>query len=216
MQIGGLDSNPYVRFNPHSNRKVLLRAISGAGKNFICPIKLLLASAMRLGAVGGTIKEILAGMASRADKTLQWADGMGSSPVLCGFATAGHLVIRDKPAMTEQAAATVCNASPKAGFLERVIPHDIRRGSAQDSVYLVSVGRGGPATNRVAAELGQSSRSLQNGITDDYVGRRTEDSWSRRVASGYKDAFGPCDYGQCVQNQSGIEMTFSVCTRKRE
>ena len=73
------------RLNPRHNRKVLFRVIPEIEGNVVCPIKKLLISAIRLGAVRGTIEEILAKTAARRDKTLQWADGRGSSPVLCGF-----------------------------------------------------------------------------------------------------------------------------------
>lgn len=179
-----------ARHDPKNNRKVLLRAIAGEGRNLMCPIKLLLANARRLGAVKGTTEDILTHIASRHDKTLQWGQGRGRSPVLCGFETAAQLVIIEKPAMTDQARATMYRASLKAGFLMPAAPHDIRRGAAQDTAYLEPAKRAGRADPAVAAELGQSARSLEMGITDSYVGRRTDDSWTRRVDAGYKDAFG--------------------------
>jgi hypothetical protein len=74
LKIGKADSNDstFTRNNPRDNRNVLLRAISEQHQNVMCPIKMLLISAMRLGAVKGTIEQILAGVASRRDKTLQW------------------------------------------------------------------------------------------------------------------------------------------------
>ena len=129
-------------------------------------------------------------MASRSDKTLQWAKGSSRSPVLCGFATAGHLIIIDKLAMTSQAGDTVSYVGLKAGFFTHIVPHDIRRGFAQDTSYMEPVKRAGRAGAAVAAELGQSAHSLEVNITEDYVGRRTNDSWTRRVAANHKDAFG--------------------------
>jgi hypothetical protein len=153
---------------------------------------MLLISAMRIGALIGTIEEILAGIASRGDKTLQWAEGRGSSPVLCSFETAAQHVIITKPAMTDQLRQTTLHASLKAGFLVRPIPHDIRRGAAKDVAHLplVPTAATGLANSSVAAELGQSARSLELGITAAYVGNRNDDSWKKRVDASFQDPFG--------------------------
>jgi hypothetical protein len=194
LKIDKADSNDFTftRNNPRDNRNVLLRAISEQHQNVMCPIKMLLISAMRLGAVKGTIEQILAGVASRRDKTLQWIKGRGSSPVLCAFETAAHHVVIDKPAMTDQIRFTTYNASLKAGFLASVIPHDIRRGAARDTAHLHidPTAATGLASASVAAELGQSARSLELGITAAYVGTRHNDTWTRRVNTGFLDTFG--------------------------
>src|ERR1700712_4513647 len=123
----------WIRFDPRHNRKVLFHALSEQEENVVCPIKMLLISAMRLGAVQDTIEDILAKTAARRDKTVQWADGKGGNPVLCGFETAAQLVIVDKPAMVDQLRDTVHHASLQAGILKPIIPHDMRRGSARDT-----------------------------------------------------------------------------------
>lgn len=148
---------------------------------------------MRLGAVEGTIEEILARTAARRDKTLQWADGRGSSPVLCGFETAGHLVIVDKPAMCDQIRDTVSHASLQAGILKPIIPHDIRRGPAKDTANLPldPTAATGLASAVVAAELGHTALTLQQGTTGEYVGATTVDNWTRRVSADLQDPFGP-------------------------
>lgn len=147
---------------------------------------------MRLGAVKGTIEQILAGAASRRDKTLQWVEGRGSSPVLCAFETAAHHVIIDKPAMTDQIRFTTYTTSLKAGFLVSAIPHDMRRGAARDSAHLRQdlTAAAGLANASVAAELGQSTRSLVAGITAAYVGTRHDDTWTKRVNANFQDPFG--------------------------
>jgi hypothetical protein len=53
------------RLNPRKNRKVSINAISGAERNIMCPIKLLLASAMRLGALEGPIERVLSAAATK-------------------------------------------------------------------------------------------------------------------------------------------------------
>ena len=180
------------RFDPRHNRKVLLHVIPGHEGNVVCPIKMLLISAMRLGAVQGTIEEILAKTAARRDKTLQWADGRGSSPVLCGFETAAHLVIVDKPATVDQLRDTMYYASLRAGILKPIIPHDMRRGSAKDIANLPQdpTAATGLASSVVAAELGHTTLSLRNGTTGDYVGASTVDNWTKRVNADLQDPFG--------------------------
>jgi hypothetical protein len=112
--------------------------------------------------------------------------------VLCAFETAAHHVIIDKPAMTDQIRFTTYGASLKAGFLEPVIPHDIRRGAVRDSAHLHRdpTAATGLATPSVVTELGQSARSLEAGITAAYVGTRHDDTWTRRVNAGFQDPFG--------------------------
>lgn len=69
-------------------------------------------------------------------------------------------------------------------------PHDLRRGAAKDIAHLKQTPRG-LATPAVAAELGQSVKSLDAaGITAAYVGARNEDSWTSRVHVGFEDPFG--------------------------
>ncbi|KAL2075417.1 hypothetical protein VTL71DRAFT_360 [Oculimacula yallundae] len=180
------------KFDPRKNRKVLLHVLSEPQHNFLCPIKMILISAMRLGAVQGTIEDILASTAARRDKTVQWAAGRGKSPVLCGFATAAQVVTVDKPAMVDQLRDTVYRAGLYAGVLKAIIPHDMRRGAARDTANLSldPTATTGLATQVVAAELGQSTISLQKGITRDYVGSSSVDNWSKRVNADIQDPFG--------------------------
>jgi hypothetical protein len=68
----------------------------------------------------------------------------------------------------------------------------MRRGAARDSAHLDRdpTTATGLATASVAAELGQSTRSLEVGITTAYVGTRHDDTWTRRVNAGFQDPFG--------------------------
>lgn len=128
-------------------------------------------------------------MRERQDKSLCWTDGRGESPILCAFHNSTNAVVIDKAAEIRQAITTIHEASSKAGFCAIVTPHDLRRGAAKDTAHSKHTPRG-LATPAVAAELGQSVRSLDAGITAAYVGSRNEDSWSRRVSAGFEDPFG--------------------------
>jgi hypothetical protein len=115
-------------------------------------------------------------MASRRDKTLQWASGREYSPVLCAFKRGGCDIINtDKAANSCQPCLIIYDASLKASLLAPVISHDIRRGAAKDTTHLRH-NPTGLATLAVAAELGQTIRALQAGITTAYVGNRNDDT----------------------------------------
>jgi hypothetical protein len=155
---------------------------------------MLLISAMRLGALQGPIQDVLMRTADRRDKTLQWANGRGKSPVLCGFGTGEQLVIVDKPAMVDQLCDTVSHAGLLSGILKRILPHDLRRGSAKDIAKLPQdpTEATGLATDVVAAQLGHCNVTLSNGTTGKYVdGASTHGIWSKRVNASLQDPFGP-------------------------
>ena len=145
---------------------------------------------MRLGAITErSIQDILRSMASQRDKTLQWASGQEYSPVLCAFKRGGcDIVNTDKAANFRQPCLIICDTSLKAGLLVPVIPHDIRRGAAKDTAHL----KHNPtslATLAVAAELGQTTCTLQADITTAYVGNQNDDTWTKRVNAEFTDPF---------------------------
>ncbi|OBT86748.1 hypothetical protein VE02_06282 [Pseudogymnoascus sp. 03VT05] len=178
------------KHDPKKNRTVRLHCLTESRDNVMCPIKMLIASAMRLGAINGrTIEEVLGAIRRRQDKTLQWADGRGDSPVLCAFHNQTNAVVTDKAAEVRQVINTIHTTSLKAGFCAAVTPHDMRRGAAKDAAHSKHIATG-LATSAVAAELGQSAHSLNAGITAAYVGARNEDSRTKRVNAGFDDPFG--------------------------
>lgn len=186
-----IDADVCARFDPQDNRKVRLAVLPSEADNVICPIKMLLISAFRLGALQGSMKQVLATTALRRDKTVQWADGRGRSPVLCGFGTAEHVVLIDRPGMTDQLRDTFYHAGLVAGFLKPLRPHDARRGSAFDLANLRPDPNAatGIATPIVAAGLGHGDGTLRDGITDSYVGGTTVDFWTKRVHANLDDPF---------------------------
>ena len=94
--------------------------------------------------------------------------------------------------MVNQLRNTVYKASLLAGILKPIVPHDLRRGSAKDIANLPRdpTRATGLSDSVVAAELGHSNAALQKGITANYVGATTDDSWTRRVSANVKDPFG--------------------------
>ena len=162
------------RLNPRKNRKVSINAISGAERNIMCLIKLLLASAIRLGALEGPIERILGATTTRSDKTIRWILGKERNPVLCAFSPAGTIVIADKAALTDQVRYTIYYASLYTGFYKKVIPYNVRYSSTKDTAYLAPIQGNGLATASVAAALGHLDKAMQSGITAQYVDQRSE------------------------------------------
>jgi hypothetical protein len=153
--------------------------------NVVCPIKLLLILALRLGNVHArTIDEVLHLAAQRRDKTIHWV--YPERPVLCAFGKIGASIQPDKPAGNHQLTHTMSEAGPKAGFLARIRGHDLRRGAARDTANL-SHSIKGYATPAVAAVIGHSEQSHMRGTTAAYVGSVVEDVWSRRVEENFDD-----------------------------
>ncbi|ELR08942.1 hypothetical protein GMDG_03609 [Pseudogymnoascus destructans 20631-21] len=95
--------------DPKKNRTVRLHCLTDPQDGILCPIKMIIASAMRLGAVNGrTIEEVLEATRQRQDKT-------------------SNAVVVDKAAEIRQEITTIRERSLKAGFCAVVTPHDMRR-----------------------------------------------------------------------------------------
>jgi hypothetical protein len=85
-----------------------------------------------------------------------------------------------KPASVGQQHRFLCRASELIGMLRPPVTHDIRRGAAAD-IFELPVAGGD--TNRVRRALGHSMKAMNEGITDEYIGRSKGDSWAERLDS---------------------------------
>jgi hypothetical protein len=154
----------------------------------VCPIKLLLILALRLGNVAAkTIGDVLVHAQSRRDKTVVWKHA--ERPVFCVLAGSGAALDLDKPAGNHQLTQTLATVGPIAGFLTPVRSHDLRRGSGRDIANLKE-GVKGIATPAVAAALGHTNASHLRGVTSEYVGAISESTWSKRLRENYRDEYG--------------------------
>ena len=155
-----------------------------AANNVICPIKLLLIVALRLGNVQAvTIDEVLRNAAARNGKTIQWVHP--KRPVLCAFGAGTSRVLADKPANSHQLSNTMAHAAPIAGFLTTTIrSHDLRRGAAQDAANLESKIKG-HATDAVAEYLGHNDTKT----TKRYIGGIRDSVYTMRVGENFQDPF---------------------------
>lgn len=175
------------RGNGQKNRKVSLETLKSNLDNTICPIKLLLIMALRLGNVHAkTIDEVLSRAADRGDKTVQWVHP--ERPVLCAFGNVGSSILESKAAGNHQLTHTMAQAAPISGFLKTLRGHDLRYGAARDTANLSSSIKG-YATTAVAAVLGHSEQSHLGGVTAKYVGHIKEVVWSKRVEENFQDPF---------------------------
>lgn len=173
-----------TRGNGQHNRKVKLEALKDAANNIICPVRLLLIVALRLGGVQAvTIDEVLRKAAARNDKTVQWVHP--KRPVLCAFGPGISRVLVEKPANSHQLSHTMAHAAPLAGFLTTSIrSHDLRRGAAQDTANLKSKIKG-HATDAVAEYLGHNNTKTTKRYT-----RGIRDSvYTMRVEENFQDPF---------------------------
>jgi len=175
--------------------------VKGSENNVVCPIRLLLVLALRLGHVSGTtIEEILNKAQSRRDKTVVWTEP--ERPVFCAYGPQGSALRQEKPAGNHQLTHTLALAGPLAGFLTPIRSHDLRRGSARDLANLDTEIKG-VATPTVAAVMGHSNATHTKGVTARYVGPISDSTWSTRLEKGYQDPY-------------GIEVTDAVFSRKRK
>lgn len=177
------------RHDPSNNRTVLLKCLLDIEDNVVCPIKLLLIHALRLGRVQGkSIDEVLSkALYIRLDKQIVWTDGQ--APIFCAITSSGAGLLVDKPASNQQAKHFVAQAVQLCGVLGSIITHDIRRGYARDTAQIKS-GINGLATSAVAATLGHTHQSHQRAVTAAYVGAIDDDVWAKRVNLKYEDPFG--------------------------
>jgi len=173
-----------TRGNGQDNRTVKLEALNDAANNAICPLKLLLIVALRLGNVQAvTVDEVLRTAAARNDKTIQWVHPR--RPVLCAFGPGISRVLADKPANSHQLSHTMAHAAPIAGFLAASIrSHDLRRGAAQDAANLKTKIKG-HATDAVAESLGHNDTKT----TKRYIGGIRDSIYTMRVEENFQDPF---------------------------
>jgi hypothetical protein len=196
-----LTNVPSYRNDPATNRSATVDCVKGSDNNIVCPIKLLLILALRLGYVSGTtISEVLNNAQSRRDKTVVWTEP--ERPVFCAFGANGTALLQEKPAGNHQLTQTLALAGPLAGFLTPIRSHDLRRGSARDLANLDKEIKG-VATPSVAAAMGHSNATHIKGLTARYVGPISDSTWSPRLGKEYQDPY-------------GIEVTDAVFSRKRK
>lgn len=156
--------------------------------NCACPIKLLLVHALRHGAVAETSwDELRRNTWARRSKRVIWSHPQ--RPVLCDMG--GRIMNLDKPSPRRAANAALQETVIESGLLNKIIPHDLRRGAARELAALdSSLGQNLELARRA---MGHSVQTQRLGVTEHYTGHITHDTWKARLESvapcGAKDGF---------------------------
>ena len=176
-----------VRKDTEDNRYEFIRILIKGKDNILCPIKLILILALRLGNVAGTtLEDVLAAAHSRQDKEITWLHP--NRPVLCAFRESGTQLIVEQAASHQQLHGYLADVGKQAGIVATIRPHDLRYGAARDIRQLYGDGR--VPVDEVGARLGHSRHSIRLGTTSRYIGPETEDYWTKRVEADFQDPFG--------------------------
>ncbi|UPX16703.1 uncharacterized protein EKO05_0007091 [Ascochyta rabiei] len=172
--------------DPKKNRIVLLKALPSPRDSLVCPIKLLLALALRLGNVPETcIEDLIKNTARRKNRTVLWS--FPERSVHCAFGANGAAVTIDKAAGNHQLTQTMAQATLAAGLLTRLHAHDLRRGAARDTAHLEGKAKG-IANKQATMVLGHNASSANRPLTAHYVGAHDDDMWTKRVDRNYVDS----------------------------
>ena len=167
-----------------------LDALGDAANNSLCPVKLLIIHALRIGAVKSkSWDQLKTDTLGREDRTVQWITP--DRPVISAIVP-GRCAFLDplKPAVTSQLLKTVHDMGTRAGLLFKVTTRDLRNGSAADISHLKERPRGF-ATMTTASALGHRMSSFMNGVTERYSGGSNVSNWSLRAESSWTDTRAP-------------------------
>ena len=146
--------------------------------SIVDPVKLCIAYALRVGAVKETSwSDLLDAVRARPSKRIVWAKP--SSPVFYALTRSEQLNM-SAPAPVDQQRRFLCRAAELVGMLNVPVAHDLRRGAAAD-IYSLKPDTPSGATDRVRRALGHSIGAMENGTTDEYIGREKGDSWAARL-----------------------------------
>lgn len=155
-------------------RVVELHTLNDLQHNSVCPIKLLIIHGLRRGAMlhADSVNAVMQQGKTRGG--LVWKSDLLELPVICAIDTPGKKLLYDRPASALQILNTVKMGGLYAGILAPLASHDIRRGSTQDFVKLGDNNKG-VATLKTSVQIGHSSMSFGQGITQKYAGILKED-----------------------------------------
>ena len=154
-------------------------ALVDPSNSLLCPIRLILTHALRIGAIAATSFEGVMGLIrANRTKTLPWTHP--EWPLLCKIRGPAFLC-PSEPAYYSQLANTLEAAAEKAGIIDQLRSHDLRRGFIRDVAHLPKSDIAGVASRAVADAAGHSGNSLNFGVTDRYIGGIGHDIHTDRV-----------------------------------
>lgn len=168
------------RDDPKKSPKVRLDMLLGKAANILCPIKLIVAMAMRTGALEDrTVEDVIGRAHSRPDRCVVWTPSRREDPLLPAFASRGNAISPKTPAPAKQLILSLQQASDLAGLLKQAKPHDLRRGAVRDVVH--TPGITAIDVNLAAEVLSHTFEAKKNGISRSYVGHVKEPYFTKRV-----------------------------------
>jgi hypothetical protein len=163
-----------------------LRPLDDADSH-VCPIVWLLIHALRNGLVlAKTLPDVLNQALSRPDHAVEWTNPC--YPVLSSFA-------RDrprrcdlvKPASPYQLSGTIREMGLISNILSRVYTHAMRSGAIRDIAHLPKTNESfGVTTDEHRQFLHHSRQTMNDGITERYVGEHTRELFNERAANQAK------------------------------
>jgi hypothetical protein len=174
----------------NKDRNLRVDVLEQGAHNALCAVKLLIAHALRIGAVAAkSWPELKAHALGRADKTIQWTTP--DRPVIPRIVS-GKAAFLDleAPATTTQALDTISQMSLKASFVTRLLVRDLRNGSLADLAHLDQNKIRGHASMASAAAVGHKMTTLKD-VTEGYVGGSDVSIWTIRAASDWIDSRAP-------------------------
>ncbi|PSK42924.1 hypothetical protein B9Z65_6878 [Elsinoe australis] len=167
------------------NLTVLLVSLDDVEYNVVDPLKLLLAHALRHDSVQGatTVDNAVQRALARSGNLIEWK--YPDRPVLC--ALTHKRLDYARGAKAQQLQSTLKEAGAVSGISHQLQCHDIRRGAALEHAQL----GGGLNYEASRQALGHSYHSLQNGVTEKYVGYyNTKAALAERIRLEPPDSLG--------------------------
>lgn len=173
------------------DRNIRIDALHSNTYNAVCPVKLLLIHALRVGAVDAkSWSELKAQTLSRADKTVQWATP--DHPVIAAMNGGSAFLNLTKAATTQQPMKNINAIATKARFVNRFRVHDLRHGTMADLAHLGDQGQiRGHASMAAAASVGHKMSTFMSDVSEAYVGGSDVSTWGLRAESLWTDSRAP-------------------------
>lgn len=151
----------------------------------VCPIAILLVHALRNGLVyGTTLEEVLDHTAAQPDLHVRWK--YPDRPVLTAFARTRPIRCElDVVAEARQVLMTMKQMGLVSGMLSRVYAHSLRLGALRDYAHLSKKASNMlPSTDDVRRVAGHTSKSMLQGVTEEYIGDIAQDYYNERAENG--------------------------------
>ena len=153
-----------------------------ADKPFLCPLVWLIIHALRHGLVDATtLADLLAQAAAHRKRRVVWLHP--EYPVIPGIKRGeGTLVDPSFRAKVVSINSTLQQMGDIAGVLTPLTSHDLRRSSARDMAQIPAATlQISSSSDIIRQALTHSIRTMNNGITEEYIGGTSAEIWNLRA-----------------------------------